>query len=1144
MKLRKVIVGIFAAYQIIGAAAVAIAASDTLATKPLFLGIRANPNVYFITDDSASMDAISNWEEMEAKGEGYKKGGGNDKVEKGKGIDGKKQSEEKSENVSWDLDWRERSFSSNPQAYNPAVSYKPWPGQDSSGKPLYTSVSKEELNKIPEFLLNTNNTSTIDVTTTEQVRNLDSKKIDTYYVARYYLRSGSPPADGIVRYADPHVLVEIKPISAIYSKSTLRSDCITIPNACTYEEEIINFANWYKYHRRRAHIAINATGYFINDASDINLSLRSINRSKDKISLLDVDSSSNKAILLERLYSPLTLKGGTPLKTALDTVGQHLAGASSPILPASEGGACQQNFAIMMTDGYWTDNKPDIGNIDAGQPLPYGDKWSNTLADFAMKYYATDLRSDLDNLVPVIPNVDEANWQHLVTHTIGLGTLSTVDPATTDPSAPGFAWKDPDKLDVAKGDDLWHAAINGRGRYYHVRYPDQLTRSMSEILNTIGAQDISSSLALNSYTTLNDSNVVYQSTFDSRKWHGDLLAYKFDTATSQPVLPALWSAAAELKNETPQNRSIFTYSSAVKKGVPFRWENISIAHKNDLNTGPDGPDDKGKERLDFLRGDRSNEGNIFRSRDNVSIIGDIIHSDPVYVGAPSFQYLDVGPGLPAGDQAYSSYKLANANRQGTVYVGANDGMLHGFSASSGKEVLAYIPSSVLSVKKDRGLHYLTDTAYQHRYYVDASPSIWDAYINYRGSDGSVVTTPDWRTILIGSLGAGGRGIFALDITNPTDFKESNAAKLAMWEFSKADNPNLGFTLSKPIVTLLKTGASEYRWAAILGNGYDDNSDPTTAGQARLFILFLDGGLDGVWTPGSDYIEINTQAGSTSNRNGLSSPSIIDTNGDGLADRVYAGDLLGNMWAFDTSSASPNEWKVAYQNNGQPAPLFTAIKDSKPQPITSAPNVVRYPILSKTDAAPNVLVLFGTGQYLTEQDIGSTAVQTFYGIWDKGQPVDSSRATLLEQTISTDISNPDTRTISDSTMSSTQTGWYLDLSAGERVVASPAVIGEQVYFGSMVPQATPCSSGGTGWLTNVNLENGGAKQLVMENADQVSVTIPPGESKKIEGGLPNSITAVKGSLIVSTTGGDTTSYTTGQPSSYKGTGRQSWREIRR
>jgi type IV pilus assembly protein PilY1 len=437
---------------------------------------------------------------------------------------------------------------------------------------------------------------------------------------------------------------------------------------------------------------------------------------------------------------------------------------------------------------------------------------------------------------------------------------------------------------------------------------------------------------------------------------------------------------------------------------------------------------------------------------------------------------DTAP-FPEDGQAYSEFKngLA-ANRKKMVYVGANDAMLHAFDDDTGEEVFTYVPSIISSSAIGEGLHYLTESNYGHQFYVDLTPTLSDAYI----SSGS---SKEWHTILVGGLRGGGRGLFALNVTDPDLFQEANADKLVMWEFDSDDDSDLGFTYSRPFIAYTNAGT----WVAIFGNGYNDLG----SGEASLFIVDIEKGVDGIWQPG-DYIKISTGAGDTANRNGLATPALADVDGNGTVDRVYAGDLEGNMWAFDLESTNQSLWDVAYKSGSTPIPLFTTPPG---QPISAKPVLAKHPTQpdsSSPSNAPNIMVYFGTGQYLVDADKSSTSVQSFYGVWDQG---DSAlvNTDLIEQTFDTSFSvkvltrNPVDYSIDH--------GWYFNLpETGERAVTSPIARADTVFFNSFVPVDDPCSVGGFGFKFAVDMATGGSpldpsfdanKDGVIDDSDMVS-----------------------------------------------------------
>lgn len=510
----------------------------------------------------------------------------------------------------------------------------------------------------------------------------------------------------------------------------------------------------------------------------------------------------------------------------------------------------------------------------------------------------------------------------------------------------------------------------------------------------------------------------------------------------------------------------------VSSGVGSGASSWPTALVEDLRTQPDqsqesSPYTQSAQRVEFLRGERSNEGTLFRNRG--SRLGDMVHSPPTYVGEPNDPWPDADP-FGTASSRYSAFVNAQKSSPRTpmVYVGANDGLLHGFNAETGEEVMAYAPGALASKQGSKGYHYLTEKTYGHRYYVDGKISVADVYMA-----GKAGGTRAWRTVAVVSMRGGGRGLAALDITDPSAFENTTAAAkdVVLWEFTDADDSDLGFTFSDPAIAMMNNG----KWAVIIGNGYNDTG---STGTAKLMILFMEDGLDG-WQSG-DYIVLDTQSGSTASRNGLSSPALVDLDGDQKIDRIYAGDLRGDLWAFDVSDSDPANWDVAYKDTTTtpetPLPLFDG---AVTEPITMKP-LPSYPFQVTTAAnSPNVMVYFGTGQYLFQGDASTTDQQYFYGVWDAGKP-QLTRSDLVAQSTRTDSSFPsNARVLSANSVTYADPpadgdyGWYYPLPAsGERVVVDAFLRDGLVFYNTAVPTATACSAGGYSYLMSVDAETGG------------------------------------------------------------------------
>jgi type IV pilus assembly protein PilY1 len=490
-------------------------------------------------------------------------------------------------------------------------------------------------------------------------------------------------------------------------------------------------------------------------------------------------------------------------------------------------------------------------------------------------------------------------------------------------------------------------------------------------------------------------------------------------------------------------------------------------------------------------------------------LGDIVDSTPVYVGAPQSAWPEYSTNSKFGTatKSYSAYKTAQVSRTPVVYVGANDGMLHGFNAqfgtsntNRGKELIAYVPRAVASDLKDSGIHYFPALTYSHKFYVDLTPTIADVFM----SADNVVANRDWHTVLVGGLRQGGKGYFALDITNPSNFTEANAASLALWEFTDANDSDVGYSYSEPTIAMMNNG----KWAVIFGNGYNSIN-----GIAKLFILYLEQGADGTWSAG-DYVKIDTKSGGTplaTGGNGLSSPQAADLDGNGTVDRIYAGDLKGQMWAFDVSAATDTSWAVAYGTAAAPAPLFTA-KDASnnAQPITTRPLLAKN-LDNVGGASPNIVVMFGTGEYVTQADITDINRQTFYVVGDMGTG-SLLRANLLQRTFTTSGTLRSPTTGQAALVWSTKSGWYMDLNIGtttpalsaERVVTQASLRRRTLFFNTMIPDGSPCTGGGTGWLMSFDFLTGlNPSQAVFDsNADGViNSSDMPYVGQYVSDGLP-------------------------------------------
>lgn len=531
-----------------------------------------------------------------------------------------------------------------------------------------------------------------------------------------------------------------------------------------------------------------------------------------------VDATSG---LRSSLYGVVS-NNSTPLRTAFNNVGRYFdvedtgGFAGTPYCSEEDGGACQQAFAIVMTDGYYNDNVATIGNTDIGMVAPYGDTYSNTLADVAMKFYNADLADNLPNQLSA-SNVDSVMSQHLVTYTVAFGVEGTIslddldqdgtadsaecnyadDPYFLNNCTPEPTWPDPDDGNQEKIDDLLHASVNGRGEYFSAASPEALVDSLKKITQDINERKGSgSSVAVNG-DMLIDGTTVYHATYESGVWSGNVYAYLIDKTTGLILNgdgQEVWDASSQLESKLWSDRLIIS-SNGEKTGTAFDYNALTSLQKIVLGSAS---------LVDYVKGDEMVDARV---RDKK--LGDIVHSSPLVSGTVT--------------SASTTDNIDNDNDGlvdevgesvgGTIFVGANDGMLHAFNAQNGKERFAYIPSMLFGHLED-----LTDLNYQHRFYVDGS--LYSKNVTFAAGnrsadnrdndgdgtideadedfsdgvdndgDGHVDETTEKASInmLVGGLGRGGKGYFALDITLAdqvsTTSNINSVASMVKWEYPR------------------------------------------------------------------------------------------------------------------------------------------------------------------------------------------------------------------------------------------------------------------------------------------------------------------------------------------------------------------------
>lgn len=601
-------------------------------------------------------------------------------------------------------------------------------------------------------------------------------------------------------------------------------------------------------------------------------------------------------------------------------------------------------------------------------------------------------------------------------------------------------------------DDL--AAAGGTGMAFDATTEDSLDEAMNNIFETIVAEATGSAASVAANTTsLQAGAAVFRAGFDSTDWSGELQAFRLtvpDDPNGQLVseTPA-WDAEQRLP--PPLGRTIITWvpdtepdgsTAAWSQGdtVEFLFGNLSENQQNSLDRG----DGRGPDRLAWLRGDQSEEGfetSSFRVRQR--LLGDVVYSQPLFIANQNFGYET----FASGGASYEAALAGWASQPPLVAVGANDGKLHFFdgrlpcagdepaencSGNGGTEVFAVVPNAVYG-----RLAALTDQNYDRRYVLDGSPRLGHVF------DGS------WRRIVVTSLGAGGRAVFAVDV----DSRE------ILWEIDATHVDTLGHVIGTPVMGRSASG----RWITAIPNGYD-----SLGGGASLIILdTLSGELIAEWRPES------------SSGNGMFSPLPVDSNGDRRIDRLYAGDLNGNLWRvdFDGNQIRPPNNLLS---GNTPLPLFRARSaGGEIQPITSRPAVAR-------DPQGRLTLFFGTGKFFEvgDNEIAGQATQSFYGVRDFGSGGTVARGNLVQQTIEAELEGFgfELRVTSDNQVNPTDPGWVLDLLSpvngfeGERVVEDPIIrSGDRVVFSTLIPLLSddPCApAGGTGWVMELDAFSGG------------------------------------------------------------------------
>lgn len=883
-----------------------------------------------------------------------------------------------------------------------------------------------------------------------------------------------------------------------------RTDCTVegTQTSCTRIAEWKNFVNWFVYYRSRLFIAQAVIPEAFSSIGDnIRLGWGTIHQGitfdinktpSDTLSqtTYSVDGATSKIVQqgvrdlnteqknkLTDWMRKLKTYPYTPSKDAMYEVGQYFSRTDNQSpwatdmvngTPLASQLGCRRSYNIMITDGYYqrasvnTLPNTDSTSVNASssssnkyEPIyPFKDEASNTMADFAMEFWAHDLQPILPDKVKAVvessanstPTAldlqiseiksDPATWQHLGQFIVGFGVTGTLERTDTTleklincGQAGGLCWSNtPNEID-----DLWHAAINSRGQYFDVNSPDELKASLQEAVGKGAGPKLKEAGLATAAPTLISGNKKFVPEYNAGDWTGDISAYMLDINGKSGA--RVWLASA--MRPEPDNRNIVVWDTApgsTATASEFRYNSLSARTKTLLGSS------SSEKLVNYLRG---TEFAGLRTRKGK--LPDFINSTPLFVKSG----VDLGYAkLPAeqgggslyqkaqgatGDASYLDEKAARTN--GVLFIGGNGGMLHAFDASTGVEKFAFIPEGGVSK-----LSRLSQPSYGHdgdvhQYFVDGPLLESDVYASLIANN--VSAQASWQNIVVGTMGAGGKSIFALRLnkSDPTNLTSNNV----LWETTADKSTDLGYITSDPQVGVLPNG----KWKVFVGNGVDSAS-----GRAALLLLDVNTG---------DIESIPATPESIDSRNGLGGVRLVK-NSAGQVIAAYAGDLMGNLWRFEYREGSMN---VGYGGKA----VFRAFDASgKAQPITAAP------LVATRGNDVGQVVIFGTGRLLYETDSSDISPQTIYGVLDK-VGIDQStatalnifsltsadRASLVQQTINSvsavtqkDASNATTGVTNIFELSgysldwAQQNGWLLDLNVPTSASATAKVFPKVIY----------------------------------------------------------------------------------------------------
>ncbi|MEK8046497.1 pilus assembly protein [Ideonella margarita] len=979
-----------------------------------------------------------------------------------------------------------RSPDVNALFYNPDRRYLPWvTGSGGARRPAFSADKAPWDVANASAVFNLTGTLVIDATWCA-ASHLCSAGTQLFSPGLVYrLQAGADPTlANAYRRFDVNVDGEHAPVV----KAPGRADCLA--SRCTQAEERQNFANWFTYHRTREALTKAALSEaLVQYQGRLRLGWSQMNGSQG---LLQPGAVAQQPVLpltsdhLGRVLAGLQAVQSwptTPMRSAVEAVGQYFrqTGTNSAWLnddgdASAPAAGCRRSANVILTDGYYNDFYVGAGDVDGkdgpdhalSNPggwrqtrylarRPYLDSapaLADTLADVVMRDFVEDLQPGLPNLLRP-GGSDIAFWQHLNTFAIGLGVQGTL-PAATDEQrrdtlrrlAQGaLNWPDPRQNTAARIDDLWHAAVNTAGDFHPATTAEGLSAALDSVLlrASTPAQVMSSQVAYSAGAGADLSWV--QAMFEPGRWSGDVRLV--DAAALQgnaPDVPPKWSAADQLRcslqatGET--QRRVFTWHTRRGTGVAFNWHDLDDLARAYLGSAS---------VVSLVRG-----GGVppelaagWRSL-QAQPIGGVVNAPPLVIN----QAVDMGYQALSDRAAAAAYPVYLAERaassaSGSVGFGSNDGMFHLVNGATGDEVMAYVPAGAWP-----WLSGWLSTAYgteaqPHHLGVDGPLTEAQAWLSGR-----------WETLVLGSMGGGGRSVFGLKL--PSNGNPPTANQVV---FDLSNDPDLGH-VTTPVRVGHVQGAG---WFAFFGNGA-----ASPGGQAALLAVNLE-------RPA----EVHRLVVPGGQGNGLMGVQLLrDTAGEVIA--IYAGDLEGQLWRFDLAAGGPTRWRVGLEGR----PLFQSAGVS--QSITAAPVLVPH-------TGGGRMVVFGSGRLITATDALDTSLQSLYGVWDPtpdqaltGPPASPgssgpfqprTRSNLQVQQLGGPelMSGQVYRRVSSQAVDWTrQAGWVLDLEGlpGWRLLHTPQRVLSKVLLNVVRPGqvALPCESRpAEGMAFLLSVSTGGAPQ---------------------------------------------------------------------